>query len=98
LAAISSFPTRRSSDLRLVQPGSWFLAERIRDELLCCQFGPIIVATSDANSSNVQFPRNAYGHSIGIPGELHIGGVGVGRGYNNRDRKSTRLNSSHVSI
>nr|WP_244510120.1 hypothetical protein [Rhizobium sp. AC27/96] len=39
-----------------VDPGIWNLAERIGDEPLCRQLGPVQIAASDTGSADPQFP------------------------------------------
>src|SRR5207302_10740629 len=81
---LHSFPTRRSSDLSLDTPGRARCAAR----------------TSAASFGLCGFPGTASGigaRSAPAGAGSPYGGA-AGREFANRDRKSTRLNSSHVKI
>src|SRR5699024_12524423 len=89
-SAVHYFPTRRSSDLL-------FITERGTTGLPSQQ--------NDATGLNLTFQRDlwaggsaaATGTAVNLPtGHVHSLVRGV-RNFN-KDRKSTRLNSSHVSI
>src|SRR5207249_11291742 len=79
---LHSFPTRRSSDLRMVD-GSHRHAMRRTAEMAAAaeMLGELGVRADVASAARDQL--------------AHMTSHGI---VNNRDRKSTRLNSSHVSI
>ena len=51
---------------RPVQPRSWLAAERIRDELLRRQIGPVHVAAARPDPAHADFPRHVDRHRIEI--------------------------------
>src|SRR5690606_42143512 len=83
---LASFPTRRSSDLgdRLE-----LLAGRGQQSHLDA------VLREERGLSAQEVQRRGDGGGVQ---ELHRGPPGEGKGVRRRDRKSTRLNSSHVKI
>src|SRR5207253_8925782 len=85
---IHSFPTRRSSDLvRVIRPLlGW---RRIELEQICTVAGVTTVA--DPSNQDSKYERVRVRQAMSEAGWLDPGAVA-------RDRKSTRLNSSHVAI
>src|SRR5699024_11976010 len=84
LRELHSFPTRRSSDLG-------FFQEPLDTSLL--------VDDDDAELERVGYPLEGdgdLGAALAVEAD-HVGEVDVGKRVTG-DRKSTRLNSSHVSI
>src|SRR5207249_11019718 len=86
-----SFPTRRSSDLDAIDPAADVFAgqpidglEDLYEHVVGDVFRPGAVAAAEAHAQVV--------HLVAVTG---VDGCRVEYG---RDRKSTRLNSSHVSI
>src|SRR5690606_41537411 len=91
LHPLSSFPTRRSSDLRMLMIGAGQLTEYLATMALFSGF-----------SVTVCDPREEYRGAWQVPGVTLTSEMpdDVVRGFraDRRDRKSTRLNSSHVKI
>src|SRR5699024_12767651 len=91
--ALASFPTRRSSDL------SWGSLGGTRSRGAARWDGPLATATGQERRGG----RGPWGYR-GSPGVLVVPRVpsrpplAPGGHLRPRDRKSTRLNSSHVSI
>src|SRR5690606_41792439 len=88
--ALPAFPTRRSSDLEFRA-----LEQRVIERLL--REGPRIVSTGGGAFMNAQ-TRVAiadHGISVWLKADLDLLMERVAK-KQNRDRKSTRLNSSHV--
>src|SRR5699024_12196775 len=79
---LHSFPTRRSSDLLVEQVGG------ILQSSLCRHIG--VRGVADTGANDTVFPGR-LGHRFQV---LDV----VGQDHAGQDRKSTRLNSSHVSI
>src|SRR5699024_12687096 len=95
-AYLLSFPTRRSSDLRRFKQ---FMKNTLR--VAGAYIGAIIGAGYASGQEILQF-FGSYGW-IGIVGSIITVGIYPILGYyivllGEKDRKSTRLNSSHVSI
>src|SRR5205807_10615330 len=91
---LHSFPTRRSSDLYLAC-ASQYVDGRVADAyvlLECLRRGRQLYPPS-CYRRRVHVPR---GESGGDPDDFHDFGNGAGRKHG--DRKSTRLNSSHLVI
>src|SRR5690606_41135519 len=91
-AALPSFPTRRSSDL--CRAGH---VQRELQVLLELRLNQLFVvgeheAAAVASFGELRRPGKHVPSAVRPVGELAIGDVQVGT----RDRKSTRLNSSHV--
>src|SRR5699024_12295386 len=83
-----SFPTRRSSDL------SWVRLSDPRGSVVLCPS----VGRRTAEAKQVFDVSVACRERIGLQSHRHSIEQEFGYAYGNRDRKSTRLNSSHVSI
>src|SRR5207249_10675106 len=93
-----SFPTRRSSDLlqnkvALVTGGGRDIGRAIALELASAGAAVAVNYHASADGANavVRDITDRGGQAVAI-------GADVSRGDDARDRKSTRLNSSHVSI
>src|SRR5690606_41047395 len=80
---LPSFPTRRSSDLRADRPPA---IERPSD----------VVDGDQLPVGHLEHPVTVVEH-VSVVGD-HDGGDSVLVGFSGQDRKSTRLNSSHVKI
>src|SRR5207249_11028806 len=85
-----SFPTRRSSDLN---PNYKHYAYTIRPYLHMVMFESYFTDSSNSGQITPSFPDNKYNWAPKLNAE-----AGRPDGFNVVDRKSTRLNSSHVSI
>src|SRR5699024_12158116 len=93
LQALRSFPTRRSSDLTVALDYSFCDEPHGAPGGVLAQ-APFRAARRCLGQASATGPESgAVGSSAGRK-ELHIGRFGSA----GRDRKSTRLNSSHVSI
>src|SRR5207249_11122438 len=91
------FPTRRSSDLRRVPYRAFRPAPQIgRTRLRTVRAGRTSSTNVSLQSSSVDLGADVF-HQLRVfrVFAADLGGEFVGRG---EDRKSTRLNSSHVSI
>src|SRR5699024_12478220 len=88
LADLHSFPTRRSSDLAEdragKRPGGFCTSFPNREQTR-------VFMTYSGTSSNIATLAHELGHAY----HQHV--MNDVNGLNQRDRKSTRLNSSHVS-
>ena len=60
--------------------------KRIGDKLLCCRLRALQITTSEAGSSDVQFPRHTYGHRL-LPAVQDIK-LRIGDGASDWDRAS----------
>src|SRR5205814_8343360 len=90
-ALLRPFPTRRSSDLRLPSsPNFYPLEVRARRSLA----PPFMVPTRD--SEIVEAPHEPPTHPVPLPLRGGKGARRAGEGRFMADRKSTRLNSSHL--
>src|SRR5690606_39783797 len=90
-SVLPSFPTRRSSDLFGFLLIGW-MQHRTEQTLRPLVFLLLIIAlqtTFDLSTPNVSFACHALGLASGVL-------FGVVWTWRSRDRKSTRLNSSHV--
>src|SRR5207249_10335622 len=87
----SLFPTRRSSDLATIDPGS----AKMRVSGL-----GLVPAKYDAATKTIsyQVTQPLRGETCTVIVEAKLGGKKLEAHWAFRDRKSTRLNSSHVSI
>src|SRR5207249_10923774 len=95
LRYLHSFPTRRSSDLRIRSPR----VRRPSRRSFNCGGGAVQVRRLNVGNYEVRFVGNASGAAVvsAAATKLFAAVQGLGGGTF-RDRKSTRLNSSHVSI
>src|SRR5207249_8487725 len=93
--AIHSFPTRRSSDLRSCNHREMTACGKFsrRDERLLSGR-----RSDDKNASRTARPPDSDSSSQVRQGRFEQSGLHVHKTTFGRDRKSTRLNSSHVSI
>src|SRR5690606_41277358 len=92
---LHSFPTRRSSDLEETGPGIKLTVRPINQALIP---GDSPQTVSPITLKRLINELNMYGAKhISIDGERLVNTTVI-RDINGEDRKSTRLNSSHVKI
>src|SRR5205085_10413551 len=84
LRVLPSFPTRRSSDLEILEPKPRLRFQRHLQHALMRPAGP--------EKNRIDWIRGGL-HSDIAKGDVDVAGAG-----NIEDRKSTRLNSSHSQI
>src|SRR5438045_7561702 len=86
---LHSFPTRRSSDLEFSYKS--IVDADVREGNLRSQFDVVILPSLPSD-------RIAGGFSSEVVPPAYAGGLGDAGGRALKDRKSTRLNSSHLGI
>src|SRR5207249_11447195 len=94
---LHSFPTRRSSDLpspTAVASGAALLAAHCG----CLLAQPAIHSLGAADPTAAENRRGQFHWERACPRLPLCPPAGIGQRFSCRDRKSTRLNSSHVSI
>src|SRR5690606_40305082 len=90
-----SFPTRRSSDLGA--GGPWYAGQGVRGDVSGdgVEVGVVLVAGGEVGGEG--FGGGLHGGLLALA-RVAAGEVEAARGLPREDRKSTRLNSSHVKI
>src|SRR5207253_10326223 len=95
--ALHSFPTRRSSDLRPTREKKPMFRIVFTVAVAAAAISAHAQMTEDTARSAAQEVRMLVTEGTGVIGDLQPA-INGGKSTKDQDRKSTRLNSSHVAI